>query len=400
MKILLGVTSSISIYKVLNLIRLLNKHGQEVRVVMSRNATRMIKPIVFQSLSSNKVFVDNFNSDDPLIHITLAKWCDVYVVVPATANIVSKISHGIADDLVSTLALAVSETKRRIVVPAMNKEMWSNSIIQENIKKLKNHAWEVMEPEEGLFASKLEGIGKGRLPKEKNILYFILRNPNGRLKGKNILITAGATKEYIDSVRFISNDSSGAMGLSLGLACYLEGANVTFIHGEMKYKPIDLFSNYRVINTEQMLSKVLEEFPKSDILIMCAAVSDFRPKVTSSVKIPKETLKIIELDRTPDILSSVARNKKENQIVIGFALNDKISLDEYSRRKMDEKRLDMIIGNPIEVDENGNVIFSPMGNKYNKVRIITKNKEISLEGSKFKIAKDIVKVISENIICT
>ncbi len=391
MKILIGVSSSVSIYKVLNIIRKLTKKKHEVKVIMTKNATKMISPLLFESISHNKVFVDNFNEEDPLIHITLAKWGDVFVLLPATANIIGKVANGICDDLVSTTAVAFPYSKRRILVPAMNKEMWANPIVQENISKLIKFGWEIIEPEEGLFASPLEGIGKGRLPDEKTIVYNILRNPNGILKSKKVLITAGATKEYIDNVRFISNDSSGLMGLSLALECYLEGAEVILIHGEMKYKPFKFIKSTKVTSTEEMLSKILEEFPKSDILFMSAAVSDFRPKNKSTTKIPKNLLSTIELEKTPDILKSISTYKNK-QVVIGFALGDE-NIEDYAIQKMKEKKLDYIVANRIEI-ENNKIVFNPMGNINNKIILISKDgsKEY-FSGSKLKIARFLIEKI-------
>ncbi len=391
MNIVIGVSSSVSIYKVLGIIRKLVKGGNEVRVLMSVNATKFISPILFQSISRNKVYVDNFNTDDPLIHITLAKWGDVFVVLPATANVISKIANGICDDLLTTLAVSFPYSKKRIVVPAMNKEMWANPIIQENVSKLINYGWKVLEPEEGLFASPLEGVGKGRLPNENKILYSILRNENGCLKGKNILITAGATKEYIDNVRFISNDSSGMMGLSLALVSYLEGGNVCLVHGEMKYKPFSFVRSIKVTSTEEMLEATKKEIELCDILFMSAAVSDFRPVKTVLGKISKEEISEIKLEKTPDILKTVS-SCKGKQIIVGFALGSG-DVEEYAIKKMEEKNLDFIVANTIEVS-NSKVVFNPMGNKYNKVTIFSKDgKRATFKGNKLKVAKAIVKYV-------
>jgi len=392
MKLLIGVTSSVSIYKVLGLIRLLVKRGHEVRVVMTENATKFVSPVLFQTISRNEVFVDNFNSDDPLVHITLSKWADVFVIVPATANIIGKVANGICDDLVSTIAMAFPMSKRRIITPAMNKEMWANSINQENISKLKRHGWEVLEPEEGLFASPLEGVGKGRLPNEKTIMYHILRNPEGKMKGKKVLITAGATREYIDNVRFISNDSSGLMGISIALQCFLEGADVKFIYGNMKYKVPEFINSVSVVNTEDMLNAVLKEYENVNIVIMSAAVSDFRPKNKFVGKLPKDEITTIELEKTPDILATLGKMKK-NQLLVGFALGSQ-DFEEYAMKKMKEKNTDIIVANRIEVNEEGEVKFNPMGSKDNKVLVITKDGyKDAYEGSKMKVAKFIVDVI-------
>ncbi|MGB9621549.1 MAG: bifunctional phosphopantothenoylcysteine decarboxylase/phosphopantothenate--cysteine ligase CoaBC [Brevinematia bacterium] len=397
MKIVIGVTSSVSVYKVLNVIRGLIKRGNEVKVIMSRNSTKFVSPILFQSISRNKVFVDNFNEDDPLVHITLSKWGDVFVVLPATANAIGKIANGICDDLVSTVAMAFPYSKRRILVPAMNKEMWENPINQDNLKKLISYGWDVVEPEVGVFASPLEGIGKGRLPDEKTIIYSILRNKEGLLKGKRVLVTAGATKEYIDNVRFISNDSSGIMGLSIALASYLEGADVVFIHGEMKYKTLNLdrVKNIKIISTEDMLNAVKEEFVNCDILFMSAAVSDFRPSGKVLGKLPKEEIESIKLEKTPDILKTIS-TIKTNQFVVGFALASE-ELEKYALKKMEQKRVDMIVANKIEIQDS-KVVFNPMGNKVNKVEVFTKEGgRFHFEGTKFNIAKFLVKKVSESI---
>ncbi|MFN4245914.1 MAG: bifunctional phosphopantothenoylcysteine decarboxylase/phosphopantothenate--cysteine ligase CoaBC [Brevinematia bacterium] len=393
MKIVIGITSSVSIYKVIGIVRKLIKRGNEVKVVMSANATKFVSPLLFHSISQNKVYVNNFNDEDPLIHITLAKWGDIFVILPATANIISKIANGICDDLVSTLAVSFPYSKRRILVPAMNKEMWINPIIQDNISKLTKYGWKVLEPEEGLFASPLEGKGKGRLPNDKTILYSILRNENGLLKGKKVLITAGATKEYIDSVRFISNDSSGIMGLSLALVCYLEGADVCLVHGEMKYKPFKFIRSIRVVSTEDMLKVTKKEFDSSDILFMSAAVSDFTPSEKIVGKLPKSEINEIKLKKTPDILKEISFQKR-NQIIVGFALGSE-NVENYAITKMIEKNLDFIVANTIEV-LGQEVIFSPMGNKYNKITIFHKSGERkTFEGNKLKVAKFIVNYVSK-----
>lgn len=395
MNIVIGVSSSVSIYKVLNVVRGLVKRGNDVRVVMTKNATKFVSPILFQSISQNKVFVDNFNQDDPLIHVTLAKWGDVFVLLPATANIIGKVANGICDDLVSTVAMAFPYSKKRVLVPAMNKEMWNNPINQDNLKKLIGYGWNIVEPEVGRFASPLEGIGKGRLPSEKTIIYSILRKENGLLKGKKVLVTAGATKEYLDNVRFISNDSSGAMGLSIALVSYLEGAEVVFVHGEMKYKTLDIVENIKVTSTEDMLKVVKEEFIKSDILFMAAAVSDFRPSRKVYGKIPKDGITSVELEKTPDILKTVSEFKTK-QFVVGFALASE-NLKEYALKKMKEKNVDMIVANKIEL-QDGEVIFNPMGSKVNKVEIFAESGDsFSFEGSKLRVAKFIVSKVSELI---
>lgn len=390
MKVVIGVTSSVSIYKVLNVIRGLLKRGNEVRVVMSKNATKFVSPVLFQTISQNKVYVDNFNKDDPLIHITLSKWGDRFVVLPATANIIGKIANGICDDLVSTVAMAFPYSKRRIIVPAMNKEMWANPINQENVKKLKNYGWEIVEPEEGLFASPLEGIGKGRLPKENTIIYSILRKENGLLKGKKVLITAGATKEYIDNVRFISNDSSGMMGLSLALISYLEGGDVHLVYGEMKYKPFEFIKSTRVVSTEDMLKVVEKEFDNCDILFMSAAVSDFKPIDKILGKLPKDELKEIKLQKTPDILKTISQKKKQNQVIVGFALGS-TDIENYAINKMKDKNIDFIVANQLKISD-GKVVFNPMGSKVNKIILISKDgKKNTFEGNKLKVAKFIVR---------
>ncbi|MEN2998652.1 MAG: bifunctional phosphopantothenoylcysteine decarboxylase/phosphopantothenate--cysteine ligase CoaBC [Brevinematia bacterium] len=396
MRIVIGVTSSVSIYKVLNVIRGLIKRGNEVKVVMSHNATKLISPLLFQTISQNKVYVDNFNNDDPLIHITLAKWGDVFVVVPATANIIGKIANGIADDLVSTIALAFPYSKKRMIVPAMNKEMWINPINQKNITKLKEYNWDIVEPEEGLFASPLEGKGKGRLPNEKTIVYSILRKNNGILKDKKVIVTAGATKEYIDNVRFISNDSSGLMGLSLALVSYLEGADVCLIYGEMKYTPPKFIKSIKVVSTHDMLEQVEKEFINSDILLMPAAVSDFKPSKKFSGKLSKDQLLEIKLEKTPDILKEISKKKKRHQIVIGFALTSN-KAEEYAIAKMREKKLDFVVANQLEL-KDGKITFNPMGSRTNKVTIFSKDgSRVEFEGSKLKVARSIIEYISKNI---
>ncbi|MCX8029231.1 MAG: bifunctional phosphopantothenoylcysteine decarboxylase/phosphopantothenate--cysteine ligase CoaBC [Brevinematales bacterium] len=394
-RFLFGISSSVSIYKVPNVIRLMLKRGHEVKVIMTENATKLISPILFEAISQNKVYVDNFNYDDPLIHITNAKWADTLVIIPATANVIGKIANGICDNLLTTTTLAFPSSKRRILVPAMNKEMWANPLTQDNLKKLQNYGWEILEPEEGTFASPLEGIGKGRLPNEKTILYHLLRNPNGKLKGKKVLVTAGATKEYLDNVRYISNDSSGLMGLSLALASYLEGADVSLIYGEMKYKPITFIKSTKVISTEDMLQAVKKEFERVDILFMASAVADFKPINKTIGKLPKENISEIKLEKTPDILKTISQNKG-NKIVVGFALNSYGNIEEYIKNKLSLKGVDYIVANQIEI-EDGKIIFNPMGSKTNKITLISKSgQKYHFEGNKIKVAKFIIEKIYQS----
>lgn len=392
MRVVIGVSSSVSLYKVLNVVRGLIKRGNEVRVVMTKNATKLVSPILFQSISRNRVYVDNFNEDDPLVHITLAKWGDVFVVLPSTANVIGKIANGICDDLVTTVAMAFPYSKKRLIVPAMNKEMWASPINQENVDKLRKHGWLVMEPEEGVFASPLEGRGKGRLPDEKSIIYSILRKENGFFRGMKVLVTAGATREYLDNVRFISNNSSGLMGLSLALVSYLEGGEVCLIHGDVKYKPPKLIRSVRVVSAEDMLRAVEAEFVNSDVVFMCSAVSDFKPVKSKVGKISKCEINEIKLEKTPDILKTISLVKK-HQILVGFALESE-NLERYAIDKMNEKKLDFIVANKIEI-EGDKVVFSPMGSRVTKVIVFGKDgSRVQFEGNKIKVARLIIEHIA------
>jgi len=387
--ILIGITAGIAIYKIPNLIRLLRKNNFNVKILMTPNAVKLINPIIFQSLTNNKVYYKLFdNADFDIEHISLARWADLIVIAPATANTINKITNGIADNLL--LNVILSTTAKILIVPAMNKNMYLNYITQESIKKLKEREIYFLGPEEGELACGEIGIGK--MVNENLIFEKIstILNEKNDLKNYNILITAGACREKIDDVRFISNYSSGKQGYQIAKAAYLRGANVTLISGystlEMPFIKIK-----KVESAEEMFNAVKNEINKHDIFISAAAVSDFMPEKKINGKIKKEDLDKLEikLKKTPDILSEI---KNEKILKVGFAAETE-NIIENGIKKLKNKKLNIIVINDVSRKDIG---FS---SDYNQITIITDREEkIETERlSKFEIANIILDCIVDYI---
>lgn len=361
-KILLGISSSISIYKIPNLIRILQNKDCEIKVIMTENATKLVNKSVFQTISKNKVWIDQFDDDDYISHITLTDWADIFVIAPATANIISKAANGIADDLLSTSILAFN--KRIIFFPAMNVKMYENKALQNNIKKLLNYGYEVIEPVEGKLACGYEG--KGKLPAEQYIADIILKEPHKPLKGKRFIVTTGGTIEKIDPVRYISNFSSGKMGLSIAKVLYNKGAEVLLLYGNIKEEIPSYLKNIHFESSLDLLEKIKSNINNYDGIFMAAAVSDYRAEY-SSKKIKKDNNTIsLNLIKNPDILKEI---KDYKGIKVGFSLETDNAI-ENSIKKLNEKNLDYIILN--EIDDS----FNPLGSEYNKIKIISKDNNI------------------------
>ncbi|HOK41498.1 MAG TPA: bifunctional phosphopantothenoylcysteine decarboxylase/phosphopantothenate--cysteine ligase CoaBC [bacterium] len=383
--ILIGITAGIAIYKIPNLIRLLRKNNFNVKIIMTPNARRLINPIIFQSLTNNKVYHKLFdNKDFDIEHISLARWADLIVIAPSTANTINKIANGIADNLLLNVILSTSA--KILIVPAMNKNMYLNYITQESIKKLKERGIYFLGPEEGELACGEIGIGK--MVNENLILEKIITliNKKNNLNNFKILITAGACREKIDDVRFISNYSSGKQGYQIAKAAYLRGANVTLISGystlEMPFLKIK-----KVESAEEMFNAVKSEINKHDIFISAAAVSDFMPEKKINGKIKKEDLDKLEikLKKTPDILSEI---KDEKILKVGFAAETE-NIIENGIKKLKNKKLNIIVINDVSRNDIG---FS---SDYNQITIITDREEkIETERlSKFEIANIILDCI-------
>ncbi len=347
--IVLGVTGGIAAYKAVDLVSRLTKEGANVDVVMTKNAMEFVTPLTFQTISKNKVNTELFECLDhyDINHISLGKKADLLLICPATANILAKAAHGIADDLLSTTVLATHGPV--MFVPAMNVAMYENQVTQDNIKRLKELGYSVMEPAEGTLACGDEG--KGKLPPVEDILEEVVFTLYPKdLLGKKIIVTAGPTRERLDPVRFLSNRSTGKMGFEIAYAAALLGAEVTLVAGPVSLQTPPHVKRVDVESAEDMKNAVLKAFPKADVVIKSAAVGDFRPKNVSEHKIKKEKGATeegmtLELTKNDDILKLLGQ-QKGNKILVGFAAESQ-HLEEYAKKKLEEKNLDMIVANNI-----------------------------------------------------
>lgn len=383
--ILLGITSSIAAYKAYELIRLYKKNGYNVKTIITENAKNFISPLVLETLTNNKVYFEQFEKEFKVEHISLAQWADVFVIAPISANTLSKIATGVADNLLTSVFCAYLGYKKPILIaPAMNEGMYNNPFVVENIEKLKKNDVEIVEPESGFLACNANG--KGRLAdiqliyqKTSRMLYQDKKN-----NSKKVLVTLGGTKEKIDSVRFLTNASSGKMGTALADWAYNLGYSVEVI------STIELKRNYPITKVDSALS-MLEELKKKnfDYLFMAAAVGDFRMKEISEFKISKEDIDgefQLNLVKNPDVVAEISKNKNENQKIIGFCLTDKDFLN-CAKLKLQNKNLDYIVINEP----------SALNNDKNKVTILEKSGKITDIGlnTKENIAKEILEVVCD-----
>ena len=391
--ILVGVTGGIAAYKSAGIVSLLKKKGYNVKVVMTENATKIIGPLTLETLSRNRIYVDMWDSNPhyEVEHISLADWADMVLIAPATYNIIGKVANGIADDMLTTVISAVSVRKPVFFALAMNVNMYENPILKENINKLKSFGYRFIDAEEGLLACNYSA--KGRMSEPENIvdeierysIFSKIKNFDTALKGKKILITSGRTKENIDPVRYLSNNSSGKMGYSLAQAAVDLGAEVTLISGPTDLKVPNGLENFISVESAlEMYEKVDEYFKNTDIFIACAAVADYRPKEYKKEKIKKSDVDlVIELIRNPDILLEMSK-KKEKQLLVGFAAETN-DIRENALKKLEKKNLDIIVANNASV----------MGSDENVIEIIKKDRtsvEIS-QKSKIELAYDILNEI-------
>ena len=384
--VVIGVTGGIACYKVANLVSMLKKSGANVNVIMTKNATEFISPLTFETLSGNKCVVDTFEkkANYDVEHISLAKKADVIMVAPATANVIAKMANGIADDMLTTTILA-SKCKK-IVAPAMNTNMYENKITQDNIQKLKYYDFEVIERAVGLLACNDTGVGK--MPEPSVLFEYILKELafEKTMQGKNVLVSAGATCEYIDPVRYITNPSSGKMGFALAKVCMLKGANVTLVCGKTTAEP-PMFTNIiNVVSAEDMFNTFKDIHKNFDIIFMTAAVSDFTPVTVHSEKVKKHMVNDnnLELKQTKDILKYLGENKPNNQILCGFSMETE-NLLENSKIKLTNKNLDYIVANNLKQEGAGFNVDT------NIATLISKNKSISFDKlTKFELANKIV----------
>lgn len=344
-KIAAGICGGIAAYKAASIVSKLVQAGATVTVIMTRAACEFITPMTFQSLSHNKVLTDLW--DEPLAHVKLAYDADLFVLMPATYNIIGKLAHGIADDLLTTTLAATRAPV--LVVPAMESQMYTNPVFQENKKKLTELGYRFLEPETGRLASGREGIG--RFPSEEKIIKAIeeILAERALLKGHRVLVTAGPTREMLDPMRCITNKSSGKMGYALAEQARNLGADsVCLISGPTQLEPPSGVECVRVESAEEMKEAVLQRFSQFDVILMAAAVADWRPKKVFAQKLKKSGTRelTIVLEKTPDILSELGKRKKKDQIVVGFAAETE-KLLEHAREKLKEKNLDIVVANDI-----------------------------------------------------
>lgn len=391
--ILVGVTGGIAAYKSAGIVSLLKKKGYNVKVVMTENATKIIGPLTLETLSRNRIYVDMWDSNPhyEVEHISLADWADMVLIAPATYNIIGKVANGIADDMLTTILSAVSIRKPVFFALAMNVNMYENPILKENINKLKSFGYRFIDAEEGLLACNYSAKGRMSEPEdivdeiERYSIFSKIKNFDTALKGKKILITSGRTKENIDPVRYLSNNSSGKMGYSLAQAAVDLGAEVTLISGPTNLKVPNGLKNFISVESAlEMYEKMDEYFKNTDIFIACAAVADYRPKEYKKEKIKKSDADlVIELVRNPDILLEMSK-KKEKQLLVGFAAETN-NIKENALKKLEKKNLDIIVANNASV----------MGSDENVIEIIKKDRtsvEIS-QKSKIELAYDILNEI-------
>ena len=388
--ILVGVTGGIAAYKSAGIVSLLKKKEYNVKVVMTENATKIIGPLTLETLSRNRIYVDMWDSNPhyEVEHISLADWADMVLIAPATYNIIGKVANGIADDMLTTILSAVSVRKPVFFALAMNVNMYENPILKENINKLKSFGYRFIDAEEGLLACNYSAKGRMSEPEdiveeiERYSIFSKIENFETVLKGKKILITSGRTKENIDPIRYLSNNSSGKMGYSLAQAAVDLGAEVTLISGPTDLKVPNGLENFISVESAlEMYEKVDDYFKNIDIFIACAAVADYRPKEYKKEKIKKsDSDLVIELVRNPDILLEMSK-KKEKQLLIGFAAETN-DIKENALKKLEKKNLDIIVANNASV----------MGSDENVIEIIKKDRtsvEIS-QKSKMELAYDIL----------
>lgn len=383
--VLLGVTGSIAAYKIANLASMLVKLHCNVHVIMTKNATNFIHPITFETLTNNRCIVDTFdrNFQYNVEHVSLAKQADVVLIAPASANVIAKLAHGLADDMLTTTTLAC--TCKKIVAPTMNTQMYNNRITQDNIQKLRDYDFEVIDPASGFLACR--DIGAGKMPEPEVLLDYILKEIacEKDMAGMNVLVTAGPTQEAIDPVRYITNHSTGKMGYAIATNAMLRGANVTLVTGPTNIKKPPFVNIIPIKSAQDMFEAVTSHAQEQDIIIKSAAVADYRPSNVSDEKVKKKDGDMaIPLERTQDILKFLGEHKKDGQFLCGFSMETQNML-ENSRAKLEKKNLDMIIANNLKVAGAG------FGTDTNIVTMITKEDEIELEiMSKADVAKCIL----------
>jgi len=352
-RIVVGVSGGIAAYKACDLVSKLSKKDYEVKVILTKHAEKFVSKLTFEALCHNYVETDLFDesNEDPIAHITLAKWADLMIIVPATANIIAKVTHGISDDLLSTTFLACN--KHKMICPAMNTQMYENPITQKNIQACKDLGYQILDPVVGHLAC--NDTGKGKMIEPADIVeaidnYF---NTSNKLSGKTVLISAGPTQEAMDPVRFISNHSSGKQGYAIAKAAKAMGANVILVSGPVQLEKIEGIQTIDVTSALDMFEAIKQNADKADYIIMAAAVSDYRPENIAEHKIKKsdDTIEMTFV-KNPDILAYLGQHKTKKQIICGFAMETQ-DLDKNAKEKLEKKNCDMLIANNLFVSGAG-----------------------------------------------
>lgn len=391
--ILLGVTGSIAAYKAASLASRLMKLHAEVHVLMTRNAAEFINPITFETLTGNKCLIDTFdrNFQFSVEHVSIAKKADLLLIAPASANVIGKLACGIADDMLTTTAMAC--TCPKIISPAMNTRMFENPVVQDNLKKLAHYGWEIIQPAVGMLACK--DVGAGKMPEPETLVEYVLRAAayEKDLKGKKLLVTAGPTQEPLDPVRYLTNHSTGKMGYAIAKMAMLRGADVTLVTGKTALEPPMFVRVVSVTTAREMFEAVTSRAPEQDIIIKAAAVADYRPKYVSGEKIKKSgETSVLELEKTDDILKYLGEHRRDGQFLCGFSMETE-HMVENSRQKLKKKYLDMIAANNLKMAGAG------FGTDTNIITLITEEEEKELElMSKEAAALAILDAIADRIL--
>ena len=394
--VLLGVTGSIAAYKIAYLASALKKLHAQVHVLMTENATNFINPITFESLTGNKCLVDTFdrNFQFQVEHVSIAKQADVVMIAPASANVIGKLAHGIADDMLTTTIMACK--CKKIISPAMNTNMYENPIVQDNLAILQHYGYEVIEPASGYLAC--GDTGAGKMPEPEMLLEYILREiaKEKDLSGQKVLVTAGPTQEAIDPVRYITNHSSGKMGYALAKAAMLRGAQVTLVSGPCAIEPPPFVKLVPIVTAKEMFDAVTSVSFEQDIIIKAAAVADYRPAKVFDDKVKKQEGQMsIELEKTDDILQYLGDNRVPGQFLCGFSMETQNMLGN-SRAKLGKKHLDMVAANNLKVAGAG------FQGDTNVLTLITQDEEVSLplmskEDAAGKILDKILEIMNQEV---
>lgn len=388
--IVLGVTGSIAAYKIASLASMLKKKQADVTVIMTQNATNFINPITFETLTGNKCLVDTFdrNFQYSVEHVALAKQADVFLVAPASANVIAKAAHGLADDMLTTTLLAC--TCPKIVAPAMNTRMFQNEIVQDNLKRLEHYGMEVIHPASGYLAC--GDTGEGKMPEPEVLYEYIVKALTPKdMAGRHVLVTAGPTQEKMDPVRYISNHSTGKMGYAIAVQAMRRGADVTLVSGKVSIQPPISVHVVPIVSAADMAQAVKDRADEQDIIIKAAAVADYRPADVSDEKVKKKDDSLsLALERTEDILAYLGAHRREGQFLCGFSMETEHMI-ENSRAKLEKKNIDMIVANNLKQKGAG------FGTDTNVVTLLTREETVELPMmSKEEVADALLTYIMEH----